>query len=201
MSMYPKTFSDPIEPSKQSEEVKIQFKFSPIRAATTQTDFSFLHDPLLQRFINMIQMGGNKDTADDLMSMTLGWVKHLQIRRRRGAVNAGDLDQAAAIECDPIAVFHQALRNVRPQLMLRPIRRSGTWYQVPKPINEKRANFDAMKWFREYGRDKHATIPFYKRMAEELVRAANNEGHCVRMKHERHKTCEANRAYAHFVFV
>nr|CAI5818136.1 unnamed protein product [Callosobruchus analis] len=82
--------------------------------------------------------------------------------------------------------------------MLTPIKRGGVKYQVPVPISEKKAQFMSMKWLIQAGQEKDKAVRFHLQLARELIDAANNTGRVIKKKHDLHKQCEANRAYAHY---
>ncbi|EYC18852.1 hypothetical protein Y032_0026g1404 [Ancylostoma ceylanicum] len=76
----------------------------------------------------------------------------------------------------------------------------GTTYQVPFPIEKAEAEFRAMKMMRDICRQKaaHGETHLKDILANELLAASQNEGLTIQAKQELHKTCEANRAYAHY---
>lgn len=47
--------------------------------------------------------------------------------------------------------------------------------KVPVPITDKESTFYAMRWFVHCGRDKDKAISFSDFMANEFIKAANND--------------------------
>jgi len=113
--------------------------------------------------------------------------------------NTVDPVEKEKIVLDPWAIFHAAINNAKPMLETVPIKRGGGTYQVPVPVRENRQVFLAMKWFLAAVVDKSVReVQFPAKMSRELLDAANNTGRVVKRKHDLHKLCEANRAYAHY---
>ena len=56
-----------------------------------------------------------------------------------------------------------------------------------------------MKWIVEAARDRDMSKSRFKeKLAEVLLETASMTGRVINTKNEHHKTCELNRAYAHF---
>jgi len=172
-----------------------KLKFSPIKAALTNQTSSLFHDPIAAKFCNYIMKTGQRSIARELLDQTFETIKRIQLQKYHQSETS---EEKAKIECNPIEILHKALSNAQPILMTVPIKRGGTKYQVPTPITDKHSKFMAMRWFIEAGRDKHRTMHFPEKMAQELIQAANFEGRVIKKKLDLHKLCEANRAYAHY---
>ena len=200
MSMYPWGFTEPIVKKEDIQKLKDEDKFHElahrkIKAAKTNLTSSSLQDPILSKFINYIMEGGQKELARELIEKTFLNIKRTQLER----YNLAKMDEEReAIELNPRKILHQAIENCRPLMILINVKRGGTNYKVPIPITEKRSYFLSMKWLIEAANDKAQTIHFPEKMAWELLDAANNTGRVVKRKHDLHKDCEANRAYAHY---
>ncbi|KAG7153736.1 28S ribosomal protein S7, mitochondrial-like [Homarus americanus] len=199
-SQYPPTFVKPIyQPAQQKDlietgEVK-NLEFTPVRAAYNSHTSSVFHDPLLRKFINHVMKTGRKDLARNLVEQTFETIKRIQLQKFNEAETE---EEKANIECNPLVIFHQAVENGRPVLQLIPIKRGGIKYQVPVPITEKRSHFISMRWYKQAGKEKERTVHFPEKLARELLAGAKNEGRVVKQKHDLHRQCEANRAYAHY---
>ena len=63
-----------------------------------------------------------------------------------------------------------------------------------------RATFDALKWIVDTvdNRPDRRAVVFTERLAEILVETAHYVGPVILKKHEHHKLCEVNRAYADY---
>ncbi|KAJ8037673.1 28S ribosomal protein S7, mitochondrial [Holothuria leucospilota] len=193
-SRYPPTFVEPVV-KKESFETELPFDVStPVKAAPLWRTSSFTYDPLILKFINIIQKKGEKDLASYLMRKTFEQIKLRQVEKVNTAP-PGDLPE---IELNPKKIFHEAIENSKPLLGLQNVERGGRTYQVPTPLKESRRRFLAMKWLIEAANNKEPVIPFYQKLADELMDAYQNTGAVVKRKNDLHKQCEANRAYAHF---
>ena len=81
----------------------------------------------LQQFINKVMLNGKKGTAERIV---YGALAHVEERTRR----------------DPMDVFQQAMRNVSPQMEVKPRRVGGATYQVPVEIRADRRTALAVRW-------------------------------------------------------
>jgi small subunit ribosomal protein S7 len=98
---------------------------------------------------------------------------------------------------DPLEVFDQALRNVGPQVEVKPRRVGGATYQVPIEVEADRRASLAVRWILAASRAR-AGKSMIERLAGEILDAANNTGTAVKKREEVHKMAEANRAFAHY---
>ena len=56
-----------------------------------------------------------------------------------------------------------------------------------------------MRWIIKAARDRDKKkAMFYQKLAEALIETASFTGRVIQEKNEHHKTCELNRAYAHY---
>lgn len=199
MSQYGKMFQQPVfkhEEQKELEETGEADRLAhlPIRAALNDATCSVFHDPLVRKFTSYVMEGGKKDLARLLIEKGFENIKRSQLER----YNLAEDDEKHSIETNPIKIFHQAIENCRPILMLTPIKRGGVTYQVPVPVTDKHSYFRAMKWLLEASNEKERTVHFPEKFAWEILDAAAGQGRVVKKKLELHKQCEANRAYAHY---
>jgi len=98
-----------------------------------------------------------------------------------------------------IDVFEQAVKNVMPQVEVKPRRVGGATYQVPMEIRADRKLSLALRWLVSAAR-KRSGKTMIDRLASELSDAANNTGSAVRQRDEKHKMADANKAFAHYRF-
>jgi small subunit ribosomal protein S7 len=98
---------------------------------------------------------------------------------------------------DPLEVFDQALRNVGPQVEVKPRRVGGATYQVPIEVELDRRISLAVRWILAASRAR-AGKSMMERLAGEILDASNNTGTAVKKREEVHKMAEANRAFAHY---
>lgn len=97
---------------------------------------------------------------------------------------------------EPLDIFEKALKEVAPQVEVRPQRIGGATYQVPRDVQEKRSVSLAMRWLIMAARAKKSKS-MEERLAQELIQASKGEGEAVRKKVNMHKMAAANRAFAY----
>ncbi|KAL3053862.1 hypothetical protein OYC64_006235 [Pagothenia borchgrevinki] len=167
----------------------------PIKAATNDVTSSVFSDPVISKFVGMMMLEGNKILANEIISMTLENIKRKQVDKYHKAPEG----KKEEIECNPYAIFHQALENCKPVVGLASIQKGGKYYQVPIPLSDNRRRHLAMKWIiTECRESKHRRTLMYEKLSQELLAASVREGNVIKKKLEMHKMAEANRAYAHY---
>jgi small subunit ribosomal protein S7 len=129
-------------------------------------------------FINRVMKSGKKSTA------------------ARAVYGAFDLIETQKKQ-KPVEVFAAALKNVGPQMEVRPRRVGGATYQIPMEVDNKRQFALASRWIIAAARSRGGNS-FAEKLAAELSEAAAGQGASVRKKEETHKMAEANRAYSHY---
>ncbi|MCH8224393.1 MAG: 30S ribosomal protein S7 [Chloroflexi bacterium] len=132
----------------------------------------------LARFINRMMQRGKKTTAQRII------------------YNAFDIIREQSSR-EPLEVFQQAVRNVTPQVEVKPKRVGGATYQVPTELRPKRSEALGMRWIIRGARARKG-MPMRRGLALELVEASRGEGSAVRRKEELHRMAEANRAFVHY---
>ena len=80
---------------------------------------------------------------------------------------------------------------------VRARRVGGSTYQIPVEVKPRRKTQLAIRWIVETARGKSGA-PMSKRLAQELMDAAKQEGAAFKKKEDVHKMAEANRAFAHY---
>ena len=134
----------------------------------------------LSKFVNVIMIEGKKSVAERIIYGALDGV----------AKKTGK---------DPLAVFAQALDNVRPVVEVKSRRVGGANYQVPVEVRPQRRSALAMRWLREAA-SKRTEKSMDQRLTNEILEAAEHKGGAVKKRDEVHRMAEANRAFAHFRF-
>jgi small subunit ribosomal protein S7 len=132
----------------------------------------------LQQFINKVMMNGKKGTAERIV---YGALAHIEDRTRR----------------DPMDVFQQAMRNVTPQMEVKPRRVGGATYQVPVEIRADRRTALAVRWLLTAARARGGRS-MAQRLAQEIMDASENQGTAVKRREDTHRMAEANRAFVHY---
>ncbi len=134
----------------------------------------------LGKFINYMMWSGKKSVAEKIVYGALDIIKE-----KTGK--------------EPLEIFDEAVRNASPAIEVRSRRIGGANYQVPREVRPERRQSLAFRWIRDAARAKKG-MDTHKKLAEELLAAANNEGAAVKKKLDTHKMAEANKAFAHFAW-
>jgi small subunit ribosomal protein S7 len=136
------------------------------------------NDVLVSRFINNIQEQGKKNTARGILYTA---IDEIEERTKQNGYE----------------VFRKALFNAQPMIEVRARRVGGATYQVPMEVRAERRTALAIRWILNAARSR-ADKSMVKRLAAELIAAANNEGGAIKKKDDVHRMAEANKAFAHF---
>ena len=135
-------------------------------------------DVVLSKFMNSVMLDGKKSTAEGIV---YGALETVETRAKR----------------EPIAVFHDALNNVRPGIEVRSRRVGGATYQVPVEVRAERSQALAIRWLISAARNRSENT-MSARLSGELMDAANNRGNAVKKREDTHRMAEANRAFSHY---
>ena len=84
-------------------------------------------DIVLSKFMNSVMLDGKKSVAEGIV---YGAFETIETRAKK----------------DPLAVFHDALNNVKPGIEVRSRRVGGATYQVPVEVRTERAQALAIRW-------------------------------------------------------
>ena len=132
----------------------------------------------IARFINMVMKSGKKSIAEKIVY---------------GAMNViGEKAPSSAID-----LVQKALDNVSPAVEVKSRRVGGSTYQVPVEVRPARRLALAMRWTIESAR-KRGENSMPRKLAAELMDAAENRGGAIKKREETHRMAEANRAFAHY---
>ena len=134
----------------------------------------------VQRFINKVMTSGKKSVAQSIVYGAFDLVEE-----RSGT--------------PAIDVFENAVRNVMPQIEVKPRRVGGANYQVPVEIRGDRRYSLAVRWIIDSSRSR-AGRSMRERIAAELLEAADGQGGAVRRRDDVHRMAEANRAFAIYAY-
>lgn len=130
------------------------------------------------RFINYLMKDGKKSVAEKVMYDALNTI-------------------GKETKQEPLQVFEKALENVTPMMEVASRRIGGANYQIPIEVRPERKFFLAGRWIIDAAKSRKGK-PIAKRIAEEIILAAKNEGEAIKKKQNVHRMAEANRAFAHF---
>ena len=134
---------------------------------------------MVARFINMVMKSGKKSVAEGIVY--------------------GAIAQIGQKHATPIEVVEKALGNVAPAVEVKSRRVGGATYQVPVEVRASRRMALAMRWVIEAAR-KRGENSMPRKLAAELLEAAENRGGAVKKREETHRMAEANKAFSHYRF-
>ena len=135
-------------------------------------------DQVLSKFMNNLMLDGKKSTAERIVYGALDTVE-------------------AKAKTDPMALFHDALNNVKPQVEVRSRRVGGATYQVPVEVRPERRQALAIRWLAAAAGGRNENT-MRERLAGELMDASQGRGSAVKKREDTHKMAEANRAFSHY---
>ena len=135
-------------------------------------------DLIISKFTSCVMLDGKKSTAEKIVYGALDFVKE-------------------KTKSDPLALFHEALNNVRPQIEVRSRRVGGATYQVPVEVKTKRSQALALRWIIDASR-KRKDKKMSDKIFNEIYDAYQNRGSAIKKKEDTHKMAESNKAFAHF---
>lgn len=135
---------------------------------------------LVTKFINSLMERGKKSTAEQIFY---------------GAMETAKAKLSA--EQDDLALFTQALENVKPVLEVKSRRVGGANYQVPVEVRPERRTSLAIRWIITAARARGEKT-MQQRLGQEILDAFNNTGSAVKKKEDTHRMAEANKAFAHY---
>ncbi len=136
------------------------------------------NNQLVSKFINCIMCDGKKSVAESILY---------------GAFDIID----EKINESSVKVFEKAIENVKPMIEVKSRRVGGSTYQVPTEIRPSRKTALGIRWIINYARSR-SEKGMARKLAGELLDAANQRGASVKKKEDTHKMAEANKAFAHF---
>ena len=134
----------------------------------------------VERFVNKLMRHGYKAKAQAIVYGAFDLVEE------RGEGTAID-------------AFEEAIRNVMPNIEVKPRRVGGATYQVPVEIRGDRRYSLAVRWLIGSARGRPGRS-MRERLANELLEAASGQGGAVRRREEMHRMADANRAFAIYAF-
>jgi small subunit ribosomal protein S7 len=134
-------------------------------------------DVLVTKFVNCLMYDGKKSTAENIFYGAL------------------DLVEQKTSE-EGIKIFKKAMNNVKPAVEVKSRRIGGATYQVPVEVRPARKQSLAIRWLREYSRERSGRS-MVEKLADEIIDAANNRGGAVKKREDVYKMAEANKAFAH----
>ncbi len=136
------------------------------------------HSIQLTKLINKIMVDGKQTKAERIVYDAL---QIIQEREKR----------------DPLDLLEQAIRNVTPQLQVKPRRVGGATYQVPVEVRAERGLSLAMRWLVAAARARGGKS-MAEKLAAEVMDAIQGQGASIKKRENIHKMAEANKAFVHY---
>ncbi len=133
---------------------------------------------LVAKFINCLMWDGKKSVAERILYDAFKLIEE-------------------RTKTEPLKVFEKAIENCKPILEVRSRRVGGATYQVPVEVRPDRQQALAIRWIINYARQRNEK-GMVRKLAAEIIDAANNKGGAIKKKEDTHKMAEANKAFAHF---
>jgi len=134
--------------------------------------------PLQEKFINCVMRGGKKSVAQRIFKDTMDLI-------------------AEKGNKEPVKIFEKALDTIKPTLEVKAKRIGGAVYQIPMEVKAARQMTLSIRWLLEVTRTKR-NAPMAKKLADELMLAANGEGSAIKKRDDVMKMAQANKAFAHY---
>ena len=149
----------------------------------SQSKRQVLEDPVygtktITKIINSLMIGGKKTVAEKIIYRTFDLIKEKSKQ-------------------DPMKVFNEALKNVKPNLEVKSRRVGGATYQVPVEVKYDRGQALAIRWILEASK-KRGDKTMQERLMKEFLDASGNKGGAIKKREDTHKMAESNKAFAHF---
>ena len=133
---------------------------------------------IIPKLINSIMYDGKKTIAEKIVYDALDKIK-------------------SKTKDEPINIFNDAIKNVRPTVEVRARRVGGATYQVPVEVKSKRSQALALRWLIDASR-KRKDKKMSDKIFNEIYDASQNKGSAIKKKEDMHKMAESNKAFAHF---
>ena len=98
---------------------------------------------------------------------------------------------------EPINIFNEAIKNIKPTVEVKSRRIGGATYQVPVEVKANRSQTLAIRWLIDASR-KRKDKKMSDKIFNEIYDAYQNKGSAIKKKEDMHKMAESNKAFAHF---
>jgi small subunit ribosomal protein S7 len=138
---------------------------------------------IVQKLINTLMERGKKSVARALVCDAFDIIAQKQ---------GGDDKKA-------FMVFEKAMSQIKPFVEVRSRRVGGGVYQIPTEVRPSRAVALSLRWLIEAAAGR-SDKTMGRRLANEIVDAADGHGNAVKKKSDVHRMAEANRAFSHYAW-
>lgn len=141
------------------------------------------NSPLVQKFINVVMECGKKSIASAIVYEALDAL----VKKVGGNQEAG------------CAMLEKIIAAVKPEIEVKARRVGGGMYQVPTPVRPARSIALALRWIMSAAKARPEKT-MGKRLAKELLDAAEGRGGAIKKRGDVHRMAEANRAFSHYAW-
>jgi len=133
---------------------------------------------IIPKLINSIMYDGKKTVAEKIIYEAIDKIK-------------------SKSKEEPLAIFNEAINNIKPTVEVRGRRVGGATYQVPVEVKAKRSQALALRWLINASR-KRKDKTMSDKIFNEIYDAYQKRGLAIKKKEDTHKMAESNKAFAHF---
>ena len=133
---------------------------------------------IIPKLINSIMYDGKKTVAEKIIYEAIDKIK-------------------SKSKEEPLAIFNEAINNIRPTVEVRGRRVGGATYQVPVEVKAKWSQALALRWLIDASR-KRKDKTMSDKIFNEIYDAYQKRGLAIKKKEDTHKMAESNKAFAHF---
>ncbi len=133
---------------------------------------------IIPKLINSIMFDGKKTIAEKIIYDAIDKIK-------------------SKSKEEPITIFNEAIKNIKPTVEVRSRRVGGATYQVPVEVKTKRSQALALRWLIDASR-KRKDKNMSDKIFNEIYDAYQNRGAAIKKKEDTHRMAESNKAFAHF---
>jgi small subunit ribosomal protein S7 len=138
---------------------------------------------LVQKLINIVMERGKKNVARSIVYDAFDAIAK--------KIN-GDDKKA-------FALFEKAMDQIKPYVEVKSRRVGGGVYQVPTEVRPERQMSLTIRWLIDSASSRPDKT-MGKRLASEILEAADGHGNAVKKKNDVHRMAEANRAFSHYAW-
>ena len=133
---------------------------------------------IISKLINSIMYDGKKTIAEKIVYEAMEKIK-------------------TKSKDEPINIFNEAIKNIKPTVEVKSRRIGGATYQVPVEVKANRSQTLAIRWLINASR-KRKDKKMSDKIFNEIYDAYQSRGSAIKKKEDTHKMAEANKAFAHF---
>ncbi|MCF7899051.1 30S ribosomal protein S7 [Candidatus Babeliales bacterium] len=138
---------------------------------------------LVQKFINMVMEQGKKNIARSIVYEAFD----VLAEKSDGDDKKGFL------------IFDKAIKQIKPAVEVKSRRVGGGVYQIPTEVRPRRATALTLRWLIDAAAGR-SDKTMGKRLASEILEAAEARGNAVKKRVDVHRMAEANRAFSHYAW-